>query len=384
MKDNLLFITNIPSPYRIDMFNYMESVKNELGFDFKVNFMRVTEDDRKWPIDQSTYRFKYYIDKGIYFYLPKYTFHFHLNFNLVKIVLQEKSPKIILAGSWNYATVMILLLMKRFKLIKNEVYFWAEANYMYSLSNCSIFSKIIFYIRKYLLESIDKKLIVNGKIAKDTFNYHWMIKRDCIYLPNLINSAKYRADPAMIRRKTFENGIISIFISARLEESTKGLLNYISKIKDGKWQRMRIYIAGEGPDRGKLEKYIQDKKLEKSIILLGNQSQKEMISNYKKYNIFLLPSIREAGGMSIIEAAFSAMPLLISKRCGNLNEVLEEGVNGYSFDPYDEASINESLDTILSKDIFQLNEMGIKSLEIAGRNFDNYNGIKCFIEGMRV
>ena len=43
------------------------------------------------------------------------------------------------------------------------------------------------------------------------------------------------------------------------------------------------------------------------------------------------------------------MPLFISTYCGNHYEALKDGINGYSFDPYNPDEIKENMKTTIRK-----------------------------------
>ena len=77
----------------------------------------------------------------------------------------------------------------------------------------------------------------------------------------------------------------------------------------------KLIIIGEGEGRVKLEEMIKARKLEKSIFLAGN------IANAAKYlpafDLFILPSRYEGLPLTLIEALFAGLPMLISKVGGN-------------------------------------------------------------------
>jgi glycosyltransferase involved in cell wall biosynthesis len=49
-----------------------------------------------------------------------------------------------------------------------------------------------------------------------------------------------------------------------------------------------------------------------------------------------LPSLKDPSPLSPIEAIAAGLPILVSSRIGNLEDVLAEGINGWSYDPFDE------------------------------------------------
>jgi 1,2-diacylglycerol 3-alpha-glucosyltransferase len=50
---------------------------------------------------------------------------------------------------------------------------------------------------------------------------------------------------------------------------------------------------------------------------------------------FIQASTTEQWGLVVNEAMASGLPVLVSERCGCAPDLVKNGVNGYTFDPYD-------------------------------------------------
>jgi glycosyltransferase involved in cell wall biosynthesis len=64
------------------------------------------------------------------------------------------------------------------------------------------------------------------------------------------------------------------------------------------------------------------------------------------------------------EAAASGLPLIISDRCGCAPELVQQDVNGFTFDPYEEGELTQRLTAISSLPESRLVEMGEASARI--------------------
>lgn len=86
----------------------------------------------------------------------------------------------------------------------------------------------------------------------------------------------------------------------------------------------KLIIIGEGEDRVKLTEMIKTNKLEKSVFLTGN------ITNAAKYlpafDLFMLPSRYEGLSITLIEALFAGLPMLVTKVGGN-TEILNNSAD---------------------------------------------------------
>jgi glycosyltransferase involved in cell wall biosynthesis len=181
-------------------------------------------------------------------------------------------------------------------------------------------------------------------------------------LPNTIQENKYLLiDELKIKR--FTNEIPTVFISARLIERLKGIINFLSAFDDNDFLKFKIIIAGSGEDKDIIIKYINERAISKYVTLTGECDVDEMVNFYAIANIFCLPSFADPSPLSIIEALKMELPLLVSNRCGNHFEAVQNGVNGYTFDPDNKIEIREKLFKLLEqRENWQ--EMGTKSLNI--------------------
>lgn len=365
-----LFLTNIPTPYR----NYFYNSLYDLNFDFSVFYQRKTEDDRNWDVSIFKSKYKYFIDDSIYYKFKN--FHFHLNFRIIKIILFEnKNCEIIIGLNWNDLDLLILILLKRFGLIKNKFHFWSEANYeTIGARNDNILKKIL---RKFVFNCADGSHIISGKMTQITLD-RWGIKEsNYVWLPNIIQEDVFRINnDEILSRKGNEK--IKFFMPVRLNENIKGFLNFFKAIGPSNIRKVIFYVAGDGPDRKQLYDYICENNLSDNIKILGHIDSDEVKYYYEISNVFLLPSFSDPSPLSVFEAMSMALPLLISKRCGNHFEAVINSENGYVFDPDDHRDIINCFSAIIN-DEKRLIEMGLKSKKIFDENLNKDVILKRFL-----
>lgn len=95
------------------------------------------------------------------------------------------------------------------------------------------------------------------------------------------------------------------------------LVNNMKEIID-KRKDIHLYIIGDGPDRGKIENLINEKKLKEYITLLGNK--KNPFKYIKDMDGFVLTSRYEGQGMVILEAMCLGLDIFITKNLEKYNE----------------------------------------------------------------
>ena len=67
------------------------------------------------------------------------------------------------------------------------------------------------------------------------------------------------------------------------------------------------------------------------------------------------------------EAMSAGLPLIVSNRCGCSDDLLEDGANGYVFDPDNNQQLADLMSTISGLDSTRRSRMGEKSKEIVAR-----------------
>lgn len=109
-------------------------------------------------------------------------------------------------------------------------------------------------------------------------------------------------------------------------------------------QHVHLVLVGDGPQEENIKKAIDELGLQGRVHLLGHREDVPQI--VPKFDIFVLPSIMEAIGGSVIEASASEVPVVVS-RVGGLPEVALDGESGYIFEPDNVESLFEKLQLLV-------------------------------------
>lgn len=117
-----------------------------------------------------------------------------------------------------------------------------------------------------------------------------------------------------------------------------------------------LLIAGDGPERKKLNNLIKKLELNNEVLLLGRMDKLEILNEYKECDCFVLPSIFETFGIVYREAMFVGRPV-ISAANGGINEGWHSEC-GYICDPLTTESLSRTMrDMIDNYDKFNLKEI---------------------------
>ena len=127
----------------------------------------------------------------------------------------------------------------------------------------------------------------------------------------------------------------------------------------------RFVIAGEGELRASLEHQIKHLGLEKHVVLAGFRP--DILSLHKAFDIFVMSSVTEGLGTSLLDAMAASKPI-VATTAGGIPEVVEDGVTGMLVPPRDHHAMADAIVKLL-KDEALRRRMGAAGLSLANARF---------------
>ncbi|HTM26825.1 MAG TPA: glycosyltransferase [Vicinamibacterales bacterium] len=106
----------------------------------------------------------------------------------------------------------------------------------------------------------------------------------------------------------------------------------------------RFVIAGEGELRAALEREIRDRHLEKHVFLAGFRP--DVLSVHKAFDIFVMSSVTEGLGTSLLDAMACAKPV-VATTAGGMPEVVVDGRTGLLVPPRDHQAMAAAIVRLL-------------------------------------
>jgi glycosyltransferase involved in cell wall biosynthesis len=139
----------------------------------------------------------------------------------------------------------------------------------------------------------------------------------------------------------------------------------------------RFVIAGEGELRAALERQIKDHRLEKHVLLAGFRP--DVLPLHKAFDIFVLSSITEGLGTSLLDAMAAGKPI-VATTAGGIPEVVVDGVNGFLVPPRDHDGMAAAIVRLL-KDPALRHRMGAAGL---ARVRDQFSAERMLLQTLNV
>lgn len=104
-----------------------------------------------------------------------------------------------------------------------------------------------------------------------------------------------------------------------------------------------LRLLGDGELRPALEKQIEELQLRNHVEMPGFKQYDELPDHYASASAFIHASTTEQWGLVVNEAMASALPVLVSERCGCATDLVIEGENGFTFDPFDTGEMTRAM-----------------------------------------
>ncbi|NOG84384.1 MAG: glycosyltransferase family 4 protein [Planctomycetes bacterium] len=130
-------------------------------------------------------------------------------------------------------------------------------------------------------------------------------------------------------------------------------------------ENVTFLLVGNGSLKDSLIKLCMKLNIEKRVIFTGERIDTPEILSL--IDVFVLPSIREGLGLSILEAMSHGKPIIATK-VGGIPEIVTDGVNGILVPPCNPDALVSALETLL-KNKEKREQMGFHGKRICNESF---------------
>ena len=249
---------------------------------------------------------------------------FRLIFELSRIIRNEKPGIILSVESYANQLAVMAKYIARYRVplcISERI---ETKNFLSDMN----LKKIREFLLKLTYRRADRIIAVSKKVKESLYSHYGINpnKIEVIYNPIDIDRIQHLASED-ITYPWFNDEEPVLITVGRLhkQKDHKTLISAFSKVLK-MTHNVRLVIIGEGSERARLEKIIQELNLNDRIVLLGYQE-----NPYKfmaKADIFILSSRYEGFPNVILEAMACGLPVISTDCPSGPGEIITHGVNG--------------------------------------------------------
>lgn len=201
------------------------------------------------------------------------------------------------------------------------------------------------YVKAKVISLFDAAVV--GGAAHKRYLERLGMKPDSIFFGyDVVDNEFFASQAMMVRRREAEErerlGVPRPFFLASARFVPKKNLHrllqayavYRSRSKPAPWD---LVLLGDGKLREGLLAECRNLNVEagKNVHFPGFIQYDDLPPYYGLANAFVHASTTEQWGLVVNEAMASGLPVMVSQRCGCAEDLVEDGVNGWAFDPYD-------------------------------------------------
>lgn len=378
-----VILTNILTPYRRFFYDELYKMSQQFQDEFHVILMAETESNRNWKYDDYKTAYTELLKSKT---ITISNIFIHINLGLKSVLLKYKPDLVICAGSYIYPSVWRAIQLS--KKLNYRVFLWSESHLEEAREYGRIKMLIRETIRKMVLSKFDGFWFA-GNLAKKFDLVYCSESSHFIFVPNLIDSKKFSSvneytsqEREQLRSKYNIPLDKRVFLLPARLSKVKGIIEFLDIFKDVRnRENVIIVIAGDGELEVEINRYINENCL--GVVLLGYKPEKEMLDLYAIADLLLMPSLSDPNPLTIIEACWCKLPLLVSEHVGNYPETVINGQNGYVFSYQDKENAIKIIEECINNDCEWYYSAGQKSFEIANSIYNPETAIPRLVEESR-
>ena len=236
---------------------------------------------------------------------------------------------------------------------------------------------------KFIYKNIDLVLVITEKLLSECKRFFPVDKslikllRYGIKVPNQFTSTFLNSKEDFYRYFNLDKSIFTVGIFSRVENQ-KGqhlVLKALSNIKNNERIDLQLIITGHVMNEDyykKLKKYISDYSLEDLVKFVPFLPYPDSMKAMSYLDITILPTYEETFGLVIAESMIVGTPVIGSK-AGGVPEIINDGNNGYLFEPKNVDSLEEKiLNLYLNKDLRNKLSKNAYEFSVNEYNYDNH------------
>lgn len=358
---HVAIITNIPAPYRVDFFDYLQ--KNYKDYRFTIVYSSRNEDNRSWEIDESKLNNSVFLSSQTIKIKKRFdTKYIHIPWGVAE-TLKKINPDVVVASEYNPTVILTLQYCKKHRI---PFVSWTDGT-LFSERNINKLQKIL---RKYVIKNASSYIASSTK-SKEAQIFYGAKAEKCHISFLTVDLEKYKQESC-----SQGNGKILCVGSLIERKGVDLLLEALARVRSD----FSLYLAGEGTEKENLENLAKKLEISKKVHFLGQLKREELVKHYADSDLFVLPTREDCFALVILEAMCAGLPVISSKYADGAYDLIREGENGFIVDPYDAEKFAEKIENLLENK--QLQEEMKKNSEKELEKFRFVNTAKGYMEAI--
>ena len=324
----VVIITNIPAPYRVDLFHYIQKISS--NYHFTIIYTSDNEDNRKWTVDYKKINDSIFLQAKILKIKKRYDYKYiHFPSKLGK-ELSKINPDIVIAFEYNPAALLSLNWSKK----NNKKFVHLTDGTINSEKNINYIQKLC---RKYIIKHADA-FLASSTLSKEKIISYGADSSKIFVSLLTVDINKYSFKREMLEPKEI------LYVGSLIQR--KGLDLLFDALRHVH-HPFHLSVIGDGIELDNLKKIVNTYNMSDSVTFYGFMEGKELQEKYKKSRFFVLPTREDCYGLVLLEAMCSSLPIICSKNADGAIDLIKHGFSGYIVDPNNSIKMAAYIDELL-------------------------------------
>lgn len=337
----VIFVTNIPNPYRIPLFNEMSRQFKENNIHLKLVFGSESYKRRLFKLDTSEMKFDYEILKD-----TGYTFSkdgektIFLYKGLTSLMNKEKPDAMIVAG-FSPATIKIFLR----KIAKHTPYVIFSGTIERGKRNQNILRKL----QRSLLTKNAASFVAYGNMAKEYLVNSGAPEQHVFIGRNTVDTTFFAEKTSELRRQFSSESDKAHFTYLGYLVPRKNVILLLQSVKIVAQKRRDFIldVIGDGISLTELKNFVDHNQLNDVVTFHGFRQKNELPAFFAKSRGLLFQTDFDIWGLVLNEAMAAGVPCLASPNAGATYDLIEEGRNGFVVDFKDTQLVAQKIEWLI-------------------------------------
>jgi glycosyltransferase involved in cell wall biosynthesis len=317
-----ILVTNIPTPYRIPLFNVLHKELANKGIDLKVVFDAVGYARRQWRIDMSDCLFPHNVlsTKNLSdSQRASFTYQ-----GLLRL-LEREQPSVIVTNGFSVATTKIWL---RSFMRRTPYIIWSGA-----IKDSTPTAAGLRRLQRKLVIQRATGFVAYGSMARD-YLLKMGASEELVRIGiNTVDTAYFRSETAKHRqviRETAKNKIL--FIGELIpRKGVDRLLRIIQALSRDR-QDFVLDLIGSGSEQSRLEQRAGELGITDYVNFVGFKQKADLPYHMSRARCFVFPTYHDIWGLVLVEAMAAGLPCVSSINAGATSDLIRNGETGFAVD----------------------------------------------------
>jgi len=320
-RRRVLLVTNIPTPYRMPLFNELADQLAAQGFGFKVVFAALGYQRRKWQIDLGSCRFDHEVLGSAAFVLGGRESASFAYPELLRLLRRER-PDVVIVFGYSLASLKVL-----------AWHWWCRRPYIIwsgAIEGPYEPASPARTLQRRLLVRAAAACIAYGSRARQYLLSLGATPGRVFVAINTVDTRFFAEATAPLRTSAPGPEILAIGdLSER--KGVDLLLAAFARVAASR-PESRLTLVGDGPERDALAARARDLNVAGQVRFLGYCQRADIPGHLARARCLAFPTRFDIWGLVLPEAMAAGVPCVVSVQAGAADDLIQDGVNGFRVD----------------------------------------------------